>query len=85
MSCFWNSINKALGKGWNPHQLLDWYKSVNKVPNRVTVSGQFLTRRQRQENYTWVDEYRLEAGGDDEHLRGAGALQRLVTLWGGGD
>lgn len=67
MSCFWNSINKALGKGWNPAQLLDWYKSVNKVPNRVTINGDFLTRRQRQENYRWVDGYDLEDG----HLTGS--------------
>lgn len=67
MSCFWNGINKALGNGWNPAQLLDWYHSVNKIPNRVTINGVFLTRRQRQENYKWVAEYKLEDG----HLTGS--------------
>jgi len=32
-----------------------------------------------------VDEHWLEAGGNDKDLRGSGALQRLVTLLGGGD
>ena len=67
MSCFWNSIDKALGRSQNPAKLLDWFKTVNKIPNRVTINGEFLTRRQRQENYKWVDEYKLEDG----HLTGS--------------
>ena len=66
-TCFWNSIDKALGRPQNPVKLLDWFKSVNKVPNRVTINGEFLTRRQRSENYRWVDEYKLEDG----HLTGS--------------
>ena len=66
-SCFWVAIDKALGRGQNPEALLDWFRSVNRIPNRVTINGEFLTRRQRQENYKWIDEYKLEDG----HLTGS--------------
>ena len=67
MSCFWNSINKALGRGWNPNQLLDWYKKINRMPHRVTVNGDFLSYRQRAENFQWVQDYSIQDG----HLTGS--------------
>ena len=62
MSCFWDSINKALGNGWNPEKLLMWFKEINTHTHTITINGRFLTAKEKQENFEWIKDYKLQDG-----------------------